>query len=324
VALAFYNHLIQQMQIQENIPQESALAALSVCLLAAFCDGVKKDAEHEEIRRLVDDLGAIDSSALTRRILLGKVSLNDVVPQLTAHSERMLAYEMALGVCEADGELSAVEKNFLGELRAKLGLDEGEAAAVERDVTSLVLSPIPQPEQNANPVPDNNGMILNYSILNAALELLPESLASMAIIPLQMKMVYRIGKSRGVELDRSRIKEFLAVAGLGVGSQMIEGFARKFMRGLGRKVGGKMTGHAGDQLAGSAMSFASTYAIGHLADRYHSGGQKLDAASAKALFASLQQQARDIHAKFIPAIQEKSKSIQPNSILQMVSGFSPV
>ena len=46
-------------------------------------------------------------------------------------------------------------------------------------------------------------MILNYSILNGALELLPQSMASMAIIPLQMKMVYRIGKEHGYELDRA-------------------------------------------------------------------------------------------------------------------------
>ena len=60
-------------------------------------------------------------------------------------------------------------------------------------------------------------MILNYAILNGALELLPESLATMAIIPLQMKMVYRIGKTYGFELDRGHIKDFLATAGVGIG-----------------------------------------------------------------------------------------------------------
>ena len=55
--------------------------------------------------------------------------------------------------------------------------------------------------------------ILNYSILNGALELLPQSWASMAIIPLQIKMVYGIGKEYGVELDRGHIKEFLATLG---------------------------------------------------------------------------------------------------------------
>ncbi len=45
-------------------------------------------------------------------------------------------------------------------------------------------------------------MILNYAVVNGALELLPDTLASMAILPLRMKLVFRIGKSYGYELDR--------------------------------------------------------------------------------------------------------------------------
>ena len=37
--------------------------------------------------------------------------------------------------------------------------------------------------------------IVSASVTNAALELLPESLASMAILPLQVRLVYQIGKA---------------------------------------------------------------------------------------------------------------------------------
>ena len=70
-------------------------------------------------------------------------------------------------------------------------------------------------------------MILNYAILNGALELLPESLATMAIIPLQMKMVYRVGMSHGFELDRGHIKDFIATLGVGLTSQYVEQIGRK-------------------------------------------------------------------------------------------------
>jgi len=103
--------------------------------------------------------------------------------------------------------------------------------------------------------------VLNYSILNGALELLPDSLATMAIVPLQMKMVYRIGKRYGYELDRRHITELLGAAGVGLTSQVVEGFARKLFGGLLGKVAGGLGRRAGDQLAGSAMSFASTYAL---------------------------------------------------------------
>jgi uncharacterized protein (DUF697 family) len=114
-------------------------------------------------------------------------------------------------------------------------------------------------------------MVLNYAILNGALELLPESLATMAITPLQMKKVHRIGKAHGDELDRWRIKDLLAAAGVGLTSQVVEGDARRLPGGLLGKPGGGMMKSAGQQVASSAMSFATTWALGTRAARYYCG-----------------------------------------------------
>lgn len=50
--------------------------------------------------------------------------------------------------------------------------------------------------------------ILKASILNGAIELLPENLSTLAIIPLQMRLVYQIGQSYGYKLDSGHIKDF--------------------------------------------------------------------------------------------------------------------
>jgi uncharacterized protein (DUF697 family) len=119
--------------------------------------------------------------------------------------------------------------------------------------------------------------ILNAAILNGALELLPESLSTMAIIPLQMKLVYRIGKSYGFELDRGHIKDFLATLGVGLTSQYLEQAGRKLLGGLLGKIGGGLLGGLGKQAVSSGMSFASTYALGHVARRYYAGGRSFSA-----------------------------------------------
>jgi hypothetical protein len=67
--------------------------------------------------------------------------------------------------------------------------------------------------------------IVSASVTNAALELLPESLATMAILPLQVRLVYRIGKAYGYELDQGHIKEFVATLGVGLTGQYLEQFA---------------------------------------------------------------------------------------------------
>jgi uncharacterized protein (DUF697 family) len=264
-----------------------------------------------------------DPGLISRRILTGRLELPAVVAALANPNERLLAYEMALGVCESDGSLSDGEKKFLQELQGQLGLNPGEAPKETTGLPDYLLVPV-APAAPAPSAVDNSDTILKYAILNGALELLPDTLATMAIIPLQMKMVHGIGRSHGVELDRSSIKEFLAVAGVGLGSQVVEGFARKLMRGIGKKVAGKLAGKAADQITGSAFSFASTYALGQLAEKYYQGGRRLDTASSRQLFTSLQSQARDMHTRYLPQIQEKAKSINPASILQMVTGSNPV
>jgi uncharacterized protein (DUF697 family) len=135
-------------------------------------------------------------------------------------------------------------------------------------------------------------MILNAAILNGALELLPQSPASWAIIPLQTRLVYRVGKTCGYELDHRHITDFLATIGVGLTSQYVEQFGRKLIGGLLGRVRGKTGRAIGSAATGSAFSFASTRALGQVARRYYGGGRTLDSASLKQLFASLADQAR--------------------------------
>lgn len=138
-------------------------------------------------------------------------------------------------------------------------------------------------------------MILDAAILNGALELLPESLSTLAIIPLQMKLVYRIGMSYGVELDHGHIRDFLAKAGVGLASQFIEQAGRKLLGGL---VGG-----IGRQAISSGMSFASTIAIGHLARRYYAGGRTMNTQLLREVFDKILGDARKMQAQYLPPIQ---------------------
>ncbi len=296
---------------------------LAICLYAAFSNGEQSDAERQEIARYAEEMDADNLAVLSRRILMGKLSIEEVCGGLSTNQDRMLAYEMARAICEADGSISAEEEEFLTELRRRLALAESESGAVDEEVDACALAPLASKVQETT-APDSGSMILKYAILNGALELLPQTLATVVIIPMQMKMVYRIGKSHGVELDRSNIKDFLATAGIGLGSQMVEGFARKLVGKFGRKLGGKTIGGAADQVAGSALTFASTYAIGHMAQSYYASGHSLTAPDLKKLIGPLQSQARELHTRYLPEIQERAKTLDSAAILALVRGSTPV
>ena len=296
---------------------------LAVCLHAAFSNGEQSDAERREIERYADEMDADNLAELSRKILMGKLPVELACAGLETRQDRMLAYEMARAICEAGGTMAAEEAEFLAGLRDRLSLTGGEVEAVDREVDSTALAPLASPPPEAGAA-DSSGTILKYAVLAGALELLPQTLATVVIVPLQMKLVYQIGKSHGVELDRSNIKDFLATAGIGLGSQMVEGFARKLAGRFGRKLGGKTAGSVADQVAGSAMSFATTYAIGHVARNYYAGGRTLTAPELKKLAGPLQSQARELHPRYLPEIRERAKSLDTAAILSLLRGGTPV
>ena len=142
----------------------------------------------------------------------------------------------------------------------------------------------------------------------------------MAIIPLQMKMVYRIGKQFNHELDRGHIKELLATAGLGATSQTLENVARKFLGGMaGRWLGGtvgKMTKSA----TGALMSFAATYAIGQVAKAYYAGGRKLSAVDLKTMFSRFSTQGQSLFAQHQGEIETRARNLNVTELLPLIKG----
>ncbi len=316
-------------------PQEQQ-AILTIALLAGFADGHKADSEREAIRRMADSLGQEDAGAslprLYQDVLLKRVSLASAASSLQDAGQRQLAYEMAVCVCDADGRQSEQERAFLAELKTLLQLDPAAAAAFEREADAIVdaaekVVPVAMPVAvAAGPVAsasvssgaELDKSILNYALLNGALELLPQSWASMAIIPLQVKMVYAIGKAHGVELDQGHIREFIAAVGVGLTSQYLEQFGRKLLGGLLGKVAGRAIGGAGSAATGMAFSFATTYALGQVAKRYYAGGRVMSTALLQETFQDLLGPARQMQTQYLPQIRQKAATLDAGQIMQMI------
>ena len=316
---------------------------LTIALLAAFADGNKDDAEREEIRRIAQSLagdgGVADLPRIYQDVLLQRTSVQAAVQGLSEPMHRQLAYEMAVCVCDADGSQSAAEQRFLADLRSALGLAqdaglrdfEAQADAVAAQtmaappswrVGAAAAAAAPTAAAGTSTTQDAelDKTILNAAILNGALELLPQSWASMAIIPLQIRLVYRIGQAHGVELDQGHIKEFIAAAGIGMTSQYIEQFGRKLLGGLVGKALGKTMGKVGGAATGMAFSFATTYALGQLAKRYYAGGRVMDAALLRSTYEDLLAPARQMQTQYLPQIRERAATLDAGKVMALVRG----
>ncbi|MCD8503479.1 MAG: DUF533 domain-containing protein [Burkholderiaceae bacterium] len=312
-------------------------AILSIAMHAAFADGNKDDNEREHIKQFAEQLGAnsVELMGVYQDVLLGRTTLADAVTALNQEGQRRYAYELAVCVCDSDGVRCEAENLFLKDLRTRLGLDNDKAvAAVEQQADAIALAAVAPSSLAADVTNDAtsnatnhtvddaalNKTILNYAILNGALELLPQSWASVAIIPMQIKMVYRIGKAHGHELDQGHIREFLATVGVGMTSQYLEQFGRKLVGGLLGGFLGKTGKKAGRAAAGMAFSFATTYALGQLAKRYYAGGRQMNTALLKQTFSELLEPAKKLQTQYLPDIQDKARNLDASSVLSMVRG----
>ncbi|MCE3271140.1 MAG: hypothetical protein K0S57_1537 [Ramlibacter sp.] len=211
--------------------QNETQAIVTLSLMAAFVDGHKHDRERAEVKRIADALAQSDAvhlPTLVQDVLMKRVDLARTAATLRSAESRQLAYEMAVCVCDADGVQSVPEQQFLADLRQALQLDAGQARQFTEDAEAVAAAPIdgPMPAVGARgpkvSEQELDEIILNAAITNGALELLPETLSTMAIIPLQMRLVYRIGQAYGYELDAGHAKDFLATLGVGLTSQYLE------------------------------------------------------------------------------------------------------
>ena len=301
-------------------------AIFTVALMAAWADGMNDEHERAVVEKLVGNLGGttIDTNAIYQDLLQRKPALAEVVKPLVTLPSRQLAYETAVGVVHADGATSEPEATFLAKLAVALVLPAAATQTYIQAANALATAPavVAAPTPAARAAPDRAQLdqsILSAAITNAALELLPESLASMAIIPLQMKLVYRIGQAYGFELDGNSVKDFLATLGVGLTAQYLEQFGRKLLGGLLGSIAGGIGRSIGNQAASSGMAFASTWALGQVAREYYAGGRTLDAAKLRAAFGPLLDQARELGTRYAGEIQQRARTIDLSNLPALIA-----
>jgi uncharacterized protein (DUF697 family)/tellurite resistance protein len=312
------------MQIQpQPMTEQEHRAVICVCILAAFSDGAQDELERAQVQRILDGFSGehLELTSLYQDVLGAKISLAGIAKDLQTPAAKALAYEMAVCVCHADGVLNESEKQFLAELRQALQLEAASTEPHQQSAEALVAQPLSVcPPPGIDPARDAEleQMILNAAIMNGALEIMPHTLATMAIVPLQMRLVYRIGHRYGFELDRGHIKDFLATMGIGLTSQVFEGFTRRLVRGLARPLTGRLLGRVVGQAAGSAFAFAATYALGQAAKRYYASGRTLTAAQLKEVFASMLPEARALQNRYTGDIEQQSRQVNVSDLLPLV------
>jgi uncharacterized protein (DUF697 family)/tellurite resistance protein len=311
----------------------------TICLLAALVDGFRSPEEHAHLQRIAARLGAAPA-------LDGTVSLRALAAGLSSQTVRRQAYEMAVAVVYSDGHANEREQQFLAELRGALELAETGALTLDQEASTLAEAPLAlgTPERVAtertpkglfasqggiptiSPDTDLDNLIRKQAMLTGALEILPQQIATLAVIPLQMRLIYRIGADYGHQLDAAQIRDLLGAMGIGAAAQVLDGMARRVLGGLGRGLFGStlggIVGGTAAVAAGAGLAFITTYAMGHAAKQYYAQGRRLSREDLAALFHRFRAEAEALLPKVQEQIHQQSQHVDLPKLLDSIRGTS--
>jgi uncharacterized protein (DUF697 family)/tellurite resistance protein len=287
---------------------------IALAMLAARADGAVDSAEQRAVDAVVARTNNPDVTRLAKQVAAGQLRVPDLASRLSDDEARRVAYEGALAIVNADGSANASEQAFLRELRAALGLSDAEVAEATRTAGALADAPV-----SATPTGSPGSVdefILQQAMLTGAIEVLPDRLANIAILPIQLRLVYQIGQRHGQKLDLNQVKDLVATFGLGAAAQSLEGVAMKLIGGLSGGLLGQVVGGASRIAAGAVITFSTTYALGHVADQYYAQGRRLSTSDLRGLFDRFQSEAKTIYPRVQEQIQRQSTTLSLQSLLQ--------
>lgn len=288
---------------------------IAIAMMASRADGSTGSAEQKAVDDVVARIGNPDVTRLAQQVEAGSLRVADVASRLSDDDVKRVAYEGALAIINADGVASEKEQAFLAELRDALGLTRSDVEESTRTAETLAATPVAEVRTGQPPKGALDDIILQQAMLAGALEILPDRLASIAILPLQLKLVYDVGQHHGQKLDLNQVKDLAAALGIGAAAQSVQGAALKLIGGLAGGLLGGMVGGAARIATGAVASFATTYALGHTADLYYKRGRQLGMNDLRELFDRFQGEARTLYPKVESQIRQQSGSLNLNNLM---------
>lgn len=309
--------------------EQSAQAIVTIASIAAMADGEHNAEEREQVAAVASRLGVTLDTVVINDAAEAPIAAAQVARRLDDDDAREAAYRVASAVCSADGYVNTRETMFLHSLARSLDID---AAAMEADMATAAQAVdawLHTEQASASGTARGTGganaesleeFILDQAMLTAALELLPDKIANLGIVPLQLRLVHTIGERSGAAGNGTQVRELMATLGIGIAAQVMETVVRRTLGGLGRGLLGGLFGGAAGVAAGGAVTFASTYALGHAARQYYAQDRTLSSAGLKALYNKMRADGTEMYPRVQERITRLARGNSFQSIMDSVRG----
>jgi uncharacterized protein (DUF697 family)/tellurite resistance protein len=247
-------------------------------------------------------LGMLPEGASLTKFLEEKTDFDQILGEVKSADAREQLWESAYSLIHADGAASPEEQKLLDTMRATFQIDDTKASATKRllDEAKDTLLPsnidaITDPAKRQKEIDQD---VLKYSILSAVLGAFPVPgvaiATDLAIVALQVKLVRDIGQYWGHKVDKEAAKTLLAGLGLGTGARIAVSNLAKLVPVWGSAFG-------------ATSAFATTWALGKIANRYFETGKKADMGVLKTELKSMEKEGKAAYAQQKDTIEAKRK-----------------
>jgi uncharacterized protein (DUF697 family)/uncharacterized tellurite resistance protein B-like protein len=284
------------------IHQDEALACLKLVVCVAKADGRLAPEEEQVLRESIESMN-LPAGTTAKTLLAGNYEVDALVKEIKSQDARDAAYSACYAMAYADAEYHPSEQAILEKMekawevpKERKGLLGRVFQEAKETVSFTAVKPIADAKKRDAKV---NEEVLKYSILAAALGVNPLPVVKLAteiaVLGVQGKMVRDIGQCWGQETTQAGIKQLI----VGMGAGQVGRIALNTLLGFVPVLG---------SVVPAVSNFASTWAVGRVANEFYASGGKMDAKTLQAAFRMKQKEGRDVYAQHKATVEAKAAS----------------
>jgi uncharacterized protein (DUF697 family)/tellurite resistance protein len=279
---------------------KEATACLRALVAVAKADG---KITADERATLSSALSVLPASGDLEPYLDETVELETVLAEITTPHVREQLWQSAYTMIHADGTATPAEDALVAKMRTAFAIDEAKVSATKRFMDEAKDTVLPSNiEAIADPARRQKEIdqdVLKYSVLSAVLGAFPVPgiaiATDLAVVALQLKLVRDIGQYWDHKVDKAAAKSLLAGLGLGTGARIAVSNLAKLVPVWGSAFG-------------ATSAFATTWALGKIANRYFESGQKTDVAQLRNEMKAMEKEGKQAYAQQKDVIEAKRKA----------------
>jgi len=292
---------VQPMVGLPNAPltEKEGLASLRVLICVAKADGELAPEKRIALENAFTGL-QMPANSTPASVLDEKIDLDVQLRHFTTPEARESLYQSALRMVHVAGVPTPAEQNMLDHIRTMLQISEDKTTLARRifdgakdTVLPSNIHPVNDPVLRAAEVKSD---VIKYSVLSGALGAFAipgvAIATDLAVVCVQVKLVRDIGQRWGHKVDKQAATSLIGGLGLGTGARIAVSNLAKLIPVWGSVVG-------------ATASFASTWALGQIADKYFESGMKT--AMVWSDFKAAQAEGRKAHDLHKDLVESKRK-----------------